>query len=59
MHDASTEYFIDRLPQGTYVIEEEWLMNGNGTYLLPSARLSSLYAPEFQSQTAGERIEVK
>lgn len=59
MHDASTEYFIDRLPKGTYVVEEEWLMNGNGTYLLPSARLSCLYAPEFQSQTAGERIEVK
>jgi uncharacterized protein YfaS (alpha-2-macroglobulin family) len=58
MHDASTEYFFDRLPRGTYVIEEEWLMSREGTFLLPSARLTCLYAPEFQSQTAGTRLSV-
>ena len=57
MHDASTEYFMDRLPRGTYVIEEDWLMSRTGTFLLPPARLTCLYAPEYQSQTAGERYK--
>ena len=59
MHDASTEYFIDRLPRGTYVIEEDWLISRTGDFLLPPARLTCLYAPEFQSQTAGEKFQVK
>jgi len=59
MHDASTEFFMDKLPRGTYVIEEDWLMSRDGNYLLPPARLTCLYAPEYQSQTAGEKIPVK
>ncbi len=59
MHDASTEYFMDRLPRGTYVIEEDWLVSRNGNFLLPPARLTCLYAPEFQSNTAGEKFKVK
>ena len=57
MHDASTEYFTDRLPRGTYVIEEDWLVSRAGTFLLPPARLTCLYAPEFQSQTAAEKYK--
>ncbi len=59
MHDASTEYFMDRMPRGTYVIEEDWLVSREGSFLLPPARLTCLYAPEFQSQTAGEKFKVK
>ena len=59
MHDASTEYFMDRLPRGTYVIEEDWIISRTGSFLLPSARLTCLYAPEFQSQTSGEKFKVK
>ena len=59
MHDASTEYFMDRLPKGTYVIEEDWLVSRDGNFLLPPARLTCLYAPEFQSNTAGEKFKVK
>ena len=59
MHDASTEYFMDRLPRGTYVIEEDWLVSRSGSFLLPPARLTCLYAPEFQSQTAGDKFKVK
>lgn len=57
MHDASTEYFMDRLPRGTYVIEEDWLISRSGNCLLPPARLTCLYAPEYQSQTAGEKFK--
>lgn len=59
IHDASTEYFMDRMPRGTYVIEEDWLISRTGAFLLPPARLTCLYAPEYQSQTAGEKIRVK
>ena len=59
MHDASTEYFMDRLPRGTYVIEEDWLISRSGNFLLPPARLTCLYAPEFQAKTAGEKFRVK
>ncbi|MBR6033137.1 MAG: hypothetical protein IKP36_14455 [Bacteroidaceae bacterium] len=59
IHDASTEYFMDRLPRGTYVIEEDWLVSRSGEFLLPPARLTCLYAPEYQSQTAGEKFGVK
>ncbi len=59
IRDASTEYFMDRLPRGTYVIEEEWFLSRSGSFLLPPARLTCLYAPEFQSQTAGETFSVK
>ena len=59
IHDASTEYFMDSLPRGTYVIEEDWLVSRDGNFLLPPARLTCLYAPEYQSQTAGEKFKVK
>ncbi len=59
IHDASTEYFMDSLPRGTYVIEEDWFIGRTGSFLLPPARLTCLYAPEYQSQTAGESITVK
>ena len=58
-HDASTDYYFDRLPRGTYVIEEGWQLTRTGSFLLPPARLTCLYAPEFQSQTAGAKVSVK
>lgn len=58
MHDASTEYFMDCLPRGTYVIEEDWILSRDGAFLLPPARLVCLYAPEYQSQTAGGKFHV-
>ena len=58
-HDASTEYFIDRLPRGTYVIEEDWLIAHAGAYTLVPALLQCLYAPEFQAHTAGGKITVE
>ena len=58
IHDASTEYFMDSLPRGTYVIEEDWIVSRGGDFLVPPARLTCLYAPEYQAQTAGEKFKV-
>ena len=59
IHDASTEYFLDRLPRGTWVIEEDWLISRAGSYCLPAALLQCLYAPDFQAHTTGTAIEVR
>ena len=58
VHDASSEYFIDRLPRGTYVIEEDWLLARSGSYVLSPALLQCLYAPEFQAHTAGGQVGI-
>lgn len=57
IHDASTEYFIDRMPRGTHVIEEDWLITSNGSFVLPSALLQCLYAPDYQAHTAGSVVK--
>ncbi len=59
IRDASTEFFIEQLPRGTYVIEEDWLISRTGSYLLPPALLQCLYAPDFQAHTAGTAIKVQ
>ena len=59
LHDASSEYFIDRMPRGTYVIEEDWLLSHSGSYVLSPALLQCLYAPEFQAHTAGTAIRIE
>ena len=59
LHDASSEYFIDHLPRGTYVIEEDWLITRSGNYTLSPAQLQCLYAPEFQAHTAGSVLSIE
>lgn len=59
IHDASTEYFIDHLPRGTYVVEEDWLISREGCYTLPPACLQCLYAPDFQAHTTGTSVTVR
>ena len=59
IHDASSEYFIDHMPRGTYVIEEDWLITRSGNYTLSPAMLQCLYAPEFQAHTAGSMLRIE
>ena len=59
IHDASSEYFIDHMPRGTYVIEEDWLITRSGNYTLSPAMLQCLYAPEFQAHTAGSVLRIE
>ncbi len=59
IHDANSEFFFDRLPRGTYVIEEDWILSHSGTFQLAPATLQCLYAPEYQAHTAGSQMEVK
>ncbi len=59
VRDASTQYFIDYLPRGTYVIEEELLIERPGEYSSGIATIQCLYAPEFSGRAADKRVNVK
>ncbi len=59
IHDSGSDFFIDRLPRGTYVLEEDWLMTHSGTYTLGPTSVHCLYAPEFEAHTAGGKLSVK
>ncbi len=58
IHDTENAYYFDALPRGTYVIEEDWLLDRPGDYQLGAARLQCVYAPAFQAHTQGETIHV-
>lgn len=56
--DASMEYYIDRLPKGTYTIESIYYITISGTYEMGSVQVQSAYAPEFNAHTAGWKLKV-
>ncbi len=53
VRDASTDYFIEKLPKGNYTLTEEYVCDRRGRYQCGTSTISSLYAPEFGAQTAG------
>ncbi len=57
--DASTDFYFNVLPKGTYVFEYSVHVNREGSYSNGMAVVQCMYAPEFTSRTAGERINVK
>lgn len=57
--DASTEYFFERLPKGTYVLEMECYVERPGRYTVGAAKLNGLYAPEFSAYGAGMTLDVR
>lgn len=58
-HDASTEFFMDKMPKGSYVLEYGAFVNREGTYQTGSAIIQSVYAPEFASHTQGDTLVVE
>lgn len=57
-HDASTEFFIDRMPKGTYQIEYTVYIDRVGTYQSGIATIQSAYSPEFSGHTEGMKFTV-
>ena len=58
-NDASTGFYFDNLPRGTYLFEYAVYVNRMGKYSNGITTIQSMYAPEFTSHTAGMRIIVK
>ena len=54
--DASTEFFIDKMRKGSYVIEYTVHVDRAGTYQAGMASIQSAYAPEFAGHTGGMKL---
>ncbi|MDD3788924.1 MAG: hypothetical protein PHO94_09565 [Petrimonas sp.] len=57
--DASTNFYFDTLPRGTYVFEYGVFVTRTGDYSNGITTIQCMYAPDFKSHTAGIRVEVK
>ena len=56
--DVSENFFFDRLPQGTYVLEYAVYVSRPGEYAGGISTIQCLYAPEFVSHTEGGFLKV-
>lgn len=57
--DASTNFYFDRLPKGTYVLEYPVFVSRTGEYANGITTVQCMYAPEFASHTQGITVTVK
>ena len=57
--DASTNFYFDTLPKGTYIFEYRVHVNRVGDYSNGITTVQCMYAPEFTTHTEGMRIIVK
>ena len=58
VRDAHTDYFFDRMPKGTYVIEETSFIDRDGAYTTGLVTLRCLYAPEFAASTSAVELNI-
>ncbi len=56
--DISSNFFISHLNKGTYVFEYPVYITHTGNFSVGMASIQCMYAPEFNSHTAGIRINV-
>jgi hypothetical protein len=57
--DASTNFFFNWLPKGTYVFEYPMFVTHAGTYSNGVTTIQSMYAPEFSSHSEGVKVNVE
>lgn len=57
--DAATNFFIDRLPVGTYVFEYPLRATYKGNFSNGITSIQCMYAPEFSSNSEGIRVNIK
>lgn len=56
--DASTSFFMERLPRGTTIIEYDVFAVQEGVFYDGTASVQSLYAPEFAAHSQGGKTHV-
>lgn len=57
--DAATNFFIDRMPKGTYVFEYDVRANNAGNFSNGITSLQNMYAPELSAHSEGIRVQIK
>jgi uncharacterized protein YfaS (alpha-2-macroglobulin family) len=55
---VGTDFFIDFLPKGTFIIDYPVKVNAEGAFLLGTTAIQCMYAPEFGSHTKGDKIYI-
>jgi uncharacterized protein YfaS (alpha-2-macroglobulin family) len=56
--DASTNFFFDYIPKGTYVFEYDLRVQHQGDFSNGITTIQCMYAPEFTSHSEGIRVKV-
>ncbi len=56
--DASTNFYIQRLPKGKYVFEYDYLCNASGTFSNGITTLQNYYAPQMNARTQGANVKI-
>lgn len=56
--DVATNFFIDLLPKGNYVIEYELIVSQTGSFHNGIATIQCMYAPEFSAHSEGIKVTV-
>lgn len=59
IREQSTEYYIESLPQGTYVLEDNQIVEREGEVSSGIAKIECLYAPEFRAHTTDEKLKLE
>jgi uncharacterized protein YfaS (alpha-2-macroglobulin family) len=54
--DISSNFFISHLNKGTYILEYPVYMTHTGNFSIGNASIQCMYAPEFNTRSAGRRI---
>ena len=57
--DSLTNFFVDWLPHGEYVLSYRVKPTTAGTYRIGAAVMQSMYAPEFAAHSAGITLNVR
>lgn len=58
IRDAGNEFFFERLPAGTFLIESTFYVNQSGVFSLGYANVQCMYAPEISAHSEGGNIQV-
>lgn len=56
--DAAEHFFLNRLPQGTVIIEYDFYVTQTGTFSHGPASIECMYAPDHKGQSDGERVTI-
>ncbi len=59
VRDSGTNYFFEQLPQGEYTFKYRLRANMAGTFKISPATLQSMYAPEFNADSAGSILTIR
>ena len=57
--DVSMNYFIERLPKGTHVLNYDVFVTHSGQFEAGNATVQCMYAPEFVAHSGGEKVSVE